>query len=119
MRPSPSLLLAALLAALACGCAPDDEAGTITPDRFVGVNVELRLVDAMEDTEAGRDSLRREVLERHGVTPADLEAFVEARADRPAELAGVWRRITEGVDSARVEMELPADAGRPRVPRPD
>jgi len=119
MRPSRSHLLAALLAALACGCAPGDEGRTITPDRFVGVNVELRLVDAMEDTETGQDSLRREVLERHGVTPEDLERFVEARAERPAELAGVWRRISDGVDSARVEMDLPAEAGHPRAPRPD
>jgi hypothetical protein len=119
MRPSRSLLLVALLAAFACGCAPDDAVRTITPDRFVAVNIELRLVDAVEDTEAGQDSLRNEVLERYGVTPADLERFVEARADRPAELAGVWRRISEGVDSARVEMDIPAEAGRPRVPRPD
>jgi hypothetical protein len=119
MRPSRPLLLAALLAALASGCTPDDEARTIPPDRFVGVNIELRLVDEMEDTEAGRDSLRREVLDRHGVTPEDLERFVEVRTDRPADLAAVWRRITEGVDSARVEMDLPAETGRPRVPRPD
>ena len=91
----------------------------MTPDRFVRVNVELRLVDAMADTEAERDSLRLAILERHEVRPEDLERFVEVRAERPGELAGVWRRISEGVDSARVELDLPAEAGRPRVPRPD
>ena len=119
MRPPYALLILLLFTAAQAGCGPDDTARTMAPDRFVRVNVELRLIEAMADTEAEQDSLRRGVLERHEVRPEDLERFVEVRADRPAELAGVWRRISDGVDSARVELDLPAEAGRPRVPRPD
>lgn len=45
------------------------------------------------------DSLRRAVLDRHGVTRDGLEGFARAVGDEPARMKALWKRIAAARDS--------------------
>ncbi len=102
---------AALLVVPACERYADPARRTISPERFIEVYVALRQIDDAEPTAAEQ---RRAVLEEHGVTEEEMRRFVEARADRPRELAEIWerieRRMQEEVEPDTVpEMEPAGD----------
>lgn len=91
----------------ACGTAGAG-GDAITRDEFIAANVALRRIAA---DSAGAAERRDSVLERQGVTAADLEAFVDLYAREPEALADVWTEIAEQlqdtvdvqVDSAHVD----------------
>jgi hypothetical protein len=73
------------------------------------------MVDLKQVGRRGDDSARQRarVLRRHRVDPAALREFVEARAERPEELAEVWEEIADGVrraDSVALADSLRADS---------
>lgn len=119
--------MAVVLAASACRGA--SAADTPPRDTFVDVNVALRLIP---DTVADPDSVRRAVLEEHGVTEADLRRFTEAYGTDLEGLAEAWREVAARLDSLQqppppeeiplderdyAEPEAkPVDGSEPRLP---
>ncbi len=84
-----------LLATAACPWEPAGTRGTISAERFIAVNVDLRRIDPAAEDAAEQ---RSRVLAEHGITGAELRAFVEARAERPQELARIWTQIQERLE---------------------
>lgn len=121
MRRCSALLLAgALLAVPACERGGEGQE-TISRERFVETVVALRTarfphpsaVATAEDTARARaDSarIRAAVLEEHGVTAEELQAFVTAHRSETEELAELWEEITER--AARVDSIMRADSAR-------
>lgn len=62
--------------------------------KFVEVSVALGRLDAAAPDHQARVA---EVLREHGVTPEEMEAFVEARSAKPGELAAVWAEVADSV----------------------
>lgn len=101
-----------LLALLAGGCgrdvaAPGRDPATIPPATFAQVVAELSAarIEALPDT-AAYALRRREILDRAGVTAADLARFATARGADADVMAAVYGRV-----EARLEPFTPAPAG--------
>lgn len=121
MRRCSALLLAgALLAVPACQRGGDGPE-TISRERFVETVVALRtarfphpasLATAEDSAKARADSarIRAAVLEEHGVTAEELQAFVTAHRSDTEELAELWGEITER--AARADSIVRADSAR-------
>lgn len=60
-----------------------------------------------------------EVLREHGVTPEEMEAFVEARSAKPGELAAVWEEVADSIaprpDPVQSAQEAAAAAAAAKV----
>ncbi len=104
---------ALVLATLMIGCAPAPEEGDpdqIQGDVYVEVMTELLLLDAslpkdrmLPEREAtGADSLRKQILDAHGVTPQDLLDFAESVGGEAGQMEALWERITHVFDSTRI-----------------
>ncbi len=109
----PTLILSAILGG--CGGDPSGSSDApLTPAEFVEIVVEIREAErevAAEDSAAQLfEDRRREILDRHGTTEAELRAFLSANAENLALLEEVWdtihARLTvmrPGVDAVREE----------------
>ncbi|MBT8462523.1 MAG: hypothetical protein KJO44_08355 [Gemmatimonadetes bacterium] len=104
---------ALVFATLTAGCAPAPEEGDpdrIHDDVYVEVMTELLLLDASlpknrmlpEREAAGADSLRKQILDAHGVTPQDLLEFAELIGGEAGHMEALWERITHEYDSTRI-----------------
>lgn len=97
---------AAALAAAACGPSEPELRGQIDMDTYVEVMSELADLERFpppgsdEATRSARaDSVRREILERHGVTPDGLLDFAETVGARPGLMVEIADRIVAASDS--------------------
>jgi hypothetical protein len=106
-----ALPLCAVLVLAACG-GDDASAGTIPREKFVAANVALRSV-----ADSATPAQRAAVLRKHGVTEAQLKAFVTEHARQPEELAKAWEQIAFRLDSLGGEPPptpvIPVPAGVP------
>jgi hypothetical protein len=105
-RARSVILLAgiALLATLGCR---DDTRTSIDRETFVNTYVDLR--KAALETPGGRITPERrdEVLERHGVSEADLFRFAEVRGADVAYMASVWNEVEARLEPDTVPGTLP------------
>jgi hypothetical protein len=75
------------------GCAAESRRG-ISDEQFITTMVELRRAARAAESDTARFvELRREVLERQGVSEAELRAYVESGSRDLLELAAVWDSI--------------------------
>lgn len=114
MTPARRLaLLVAVAAPLTGGGCRGGElpGGGVSDTLFVRTMVDLRRVqsDATLDS-AGRAEARREVLEKHRVTPAQLEEAAGELADEPERVSQLWQEV---------ERRLATDAMRSGQGRPE
>ncbi len=93
--------LAALVALTACGGGAD----TIDRDVFVATYVDLRVAALQTDSARVAEGQREEILERHGVTEADLTTFAEVHAADLEFMRDVWADVEAAMDR---EAEAPA-----------
>jgi hypothetical protein len=123
VNPRALLLLLAAPAVLA-GCR--DRYPGLSSDEFVAVNVALRDLRGVDpdSLRSAADSarVRAAVLREHGVTEAELQAFVDARRGDTEALAEAWREIsnrleradsTARADSLRADSVARADSAPP------
>lgn len=118
---APLLFLgAAALAAGACGSGGPTEQGPVDRDTYATVMGELadlqRFPPPGPDSvtrEARADSLRREILDRHGVTADELLTYAEMAGEQPGLMLEISNRIVAVSDSLARER-----SGR-RDPAPD
>jgi len=112
--PRPTAGAAPLVLTLlvtACGGGPTAPVDT---DTFVAAVVALRTQAVAAETPAEYERRRGEALAELGVTEADLRAYVDAWADDPAHMAGVWAAIRETVlERGVADMDLPIEDGDP------
>lgn len=88
-------------ALLLAGCADNDGIGA-ADDRFISTMVDLRQAAFRAGMDTARfEQLRDSVLSVHGVTEADLRAYVERHSGDLEHMAAVWDSV-----SARLS-ELP------------
>jgi hypothetical protein len=129
VRRCSLLLGGALLALSGCGQEVDPRASTLSRERFVAVNVALRTArfpqppvpgTAADSAKARADSarIRSRILQREKVTPAELQAFVDARRDDTEELAEIWGEIADRVAKADSARRAPAAGAPPGGPPP-
>ena len=93
MTRTRGVVLLALVVA-AAGCDDGPAGGGLEREVFVRTFVDLR-----QATVAGTlDSVRRDsILGAHGVTEAELRAYVQARAEDPEALAATWREVLDTI----------------------
>jgi hypothetical protein len=92
--------------ALLADCDGGAERGGIERAEFVATFVDLREATVRGTLDsASRDS----ILAAHGVTEAELRAYVEARSDDPDALAETWREVLDSV-AARDSAAAPPDS---------
>jgi hypothetical protein len=107
-RIVPTVVLAALLAA--CGSGDEQRNLTGVPDEvYVQVMTELLLLDSSppdgstpEEREAKADSVRGEILASHGVGAKEMLDFARTVGGESDRMEGLWQRITQRYDSARI-----------------
>jgi hypothetical protein len=114
----PRLILTLLLLALLTGACRSHGPAGMPREKFVRVNVALRLLP-----DSGRDVARRRaaILRREHVTAAQLQSWV--RTARASTLAQVWAEIAAKVDSARTPTRthrrpIGSQVGVPLTPPP-
>lgn len=101
------ILFITLLAIIAAGCTgprpADSGEEPIGVGEFADVYIELRRAAVASDSAAEFEARKAEILERHGLTDADLIGYVERRSDDLKGLAATWdtiyRRIGRWSDS--------------------
>ncbi|HEV2148813.1 MAG TPA: hypothetical protein VGR37_15520, partial [Longimicrobiaceae bacterium] len=114
MKPRALLLLLALAApAVLAGCR-DEYPGTLSREKFVEVNLALRTLGGADAdslrTAADSARARAAVLKEHGVTEAELQAFVDARRRDTEALSETWQEIADRL--ARADSAARADSIR-------
>jgi hypothetical protein len=76
-------------------CAADEAAFGVSDARFIETMVELRRAAVTAGTDTAQfEQLRQAVLEDHGVTEADLRAYVEAKGGDLDHMAAVWDSVS-------------------------
>lgn len=100
------------LAVLLVGCGSSDQRSHLpgVPDEvYVQVMTELLLLDSSPpagssppEREARADSVRGEILAAHGVTAQEMLDFARVVGSEAGRMEGLWHRITQKYDSARV-----------------
>lgn len=117
----PLRLAAPLCAALALAACGGDApaAGVIPREKFVAANVAVRSLP-----DSTTPAAKAAVLRRHGVTEAQLKAYINVHARQPEELAKAWEQIAFKLDSLGgtplPTQVVPTPAGVPPVrPQPD
>jgi hypothetical protein len=86
------IVVAAIVPAAAC--QRSELATGVNDSTFVAVMAELKRVhDAPAMDSAARDSLRTSILQRRGLTPAQLEAAARALAQNPTRAQTVWQAV--------------------------
>ncbi|MDX1662102.1 MAG: hypothetical protein R3326_09965 [Gemmatimonadota bacterium] len=109
------LLVGALFA---CGSEvepPEPTARTIPSDSFRAVIVELAVdrIEVLPDTQAW-NRRRRAILDRHGLSPADLRGFVDAYARNDEVMESIYRDLDTTLDS--IAESRPPGEGADRFP---
>lgn len=95
-----------MVAVLLLACGAERSGPGLTDEEFIATMVELRRAAQAAGSDTARfEAVRREVLERRGVTEAELRAFVESPERDLRELAEVWdsvaARLTVVEDTVR------------------
>jgi hypothetical protein len=97
----PRLLLG-LLALWAAGCGSPHPAGapgsTIGKDEFIEVYLELRRAAVQADSGPAFDLIKREILERHGISGQDLIDYIETHSSDLREMTATWDTIYQRLD---------------------
>lgn len=120
MRKWSALLLLAL-AAGGCDRAGAERTDTISRERFVAANVALRTVRVpsgdsaktrADSVRARADSARarQAVLKKQGLTPAQLQAYLDAHRSDTEALATTWKEISDRI--TRADSVARADSTR-------
>lgn len=111
MRGFPILVFAIVVTVTACGRESEQIAGreTISPQTFAQVFSDLIVarIEAFPDTLAFRER-RHEILSRAGVTPEELDRFVEIHGGDEELMALLYRRIR-----ARIDNQFPRGSATP------
>jgi hypothetical protein len=115
-----------LFSGAAAACQPDAEVREppdLIPDCvYVEVIADLMFleagpleVDSTQDRDLVLDSLRREILLEHGVTPNQVLDFARATGSEAGRMEALWQTITQTYDSMRVAslQREPEAAGEP------
>ena len=104
----PRLALLLAIAAMAPSCGDDDARGGIGRGQFAAAFVDLREATVRGTLDsASRDS----ILNAHGLTEAELRAYLEARGDDPEALADTWREVLDSI-AARDSTAVTPDSAR-------
>ncbi len=120
MRKWSALLLLAL-AAGGCGRAGAERTDAISRERFVAANVALRTVRVpsgdsaktrADSVRARADSARarQAVLKKQGLTPAQLQGYLDAHRGDTEALATTWKEISDRI--TRADSVARADSAR-------
>lgn len=116
-RLAAGLLLAATAATAGAACAgPERSEAPVREDVYVEVMARLAAVRAASDPgrladplpRSRADSLREEVLARHGVSRSELKTFARVVGDEPRRMEALWERIGARADSL-TESGWPVD----------
>lgn len=87
--------LLAVLAFVVAGCAIEENTFGADDQRFVDTMVELRMAALTAGVDTAKfEELRETVLSEHGVTEADLRAYVEANSSDLDHMAAIWDSIS-------------------------
>ena len=121
LRSVRLLLAVVVLTAVAAGagCRREPrEAGGMSDSTFVATMVELRRLDtALTADSAARATMRGAVLQRRGVTVAELERAATALANDPTHAARVFHMIDSIVTAARRDTTRVVPTNAPAVAR--
>jgi hypothetical protein len=82
-----------LALALACAREPTQGARAVTREQFIETYVALLRAEAQAADSVEARQRKAWVLERRGLTAADLERFAERYAEDPRTMAEIWREI--------------------------
>lgn len=96
--------MAALLLSGALGCPGrgDLGGGGVNDSTFVNTIVELRRIGADSSLDStARDSARRALLRRRGLTARQLEDAARAMAANPDRAIAIWRAIDDHINDAK------------------
>ena len=106
--------IALLLLPVLVGCSNADEPSAqlpIPPDTYVDVMVELTRLKRLPPPARGEperqrlsDSIRAEILTRHGVTAAEVVAFADVAGRDPTLMMGLSQAIAERSDSLQAAL---------------
>jgi hypothetical protein len=101
--------LAGVLTMAACRTGPAEAPATSDLDReaFIATYVDLRSAAVREDRSLMDEDRRRQILEEHGVTEAELLAFAEAHGEDVSFMKGVWDDVEAKLDSLRLSETGP------------
>jgi hypothetical protein len=124
LRRSPIACAGLAIIFAACGgTAEHSPEGPMTDDVYVSAMVDLLLLDtyppdtsSADDLEAAKDSARRDILDRHGISAAELLAFANAAGSDPAHMRELWERITSAHDSIRITSLRAEAEARSEIP---
>ena len=94
-----------LLGTVACSGGAVD---TIDREVFIATYVDLRMAALETDSARIARADRDEILQRHGVTAGDLEAFAELRGDDLDFMRDVWNEV-----ELRMDVDPAAEGGAP------
>lgn len=102
--PLLSLFFAAVVFASCSGGTNSATEATVDREKFVAAYVDLRVTALQGDGEL-TDEQRRTVLERHAVSEAELQRFVEVHgADLPF-MRAVWDDVEARLDATRLRID--------------
>ena len=83
-----------MLAIAAAGCRTEGATGDVSDSAFIATMAELQRVQTSTALDsAARDSARRSVLQRRGLTPEQLYRAARAMAADEAHAVRVWQAI--------------------------
>lgn len=113
-----ALVLVALGAVAACEPRPAAErTASIPRATFIATYVDLRTAATQTDDGLLTDAARRRVLAKHGVTEAEMLAFVEVHGRDVEYMQDVWAEV-EGLVRGSVSDTLPSPGDTARAPAP-
>lgn len=94
MRVAPAFFLVVLVLTPNVGCQRAQLATGVSDSTFVAVMAELKRVHDTPGVDSGRRAARRDsILQRRGLTPAQLEAAALRLAQNPARAQTVWQAV--------------------------
>ena len=94
MTANLSILFVLVVATPIAACQRSQLATGVSDSTFVAVMAELKRVHDMPGVDSGRRAARRDsILQRRGLTPAQLEAAAKRLAQNPARAQTVWQAV--------------------------
>jgi len=96
--------LALLLVIAACARDAATPSDGISRNTFVAVYVDLSRAQARSTPEQFQE-LRHEILRRHGVTEADLKAFIHSHGHRLDYMSEIWDSVRQQLASRDSEAQ--------------
>src|SRR5262245_4926404 len=89
-----SILFVLVILASVSGCQRSQLSTGVSDSTFVAVMAELKRVRDAPGVDSGRRAARRDsILQRRGLTPAQLEAAARRLAQNPARAQTVWQAV--------------------------